>query len=122
MEALLGAGIILLVWAVIMILIIGSFWKVNTKAGKPGWAAIVPIYNMMVLAEIGGKPNWWGLLILIPFAGLIFYIIILNDVAKSFGKGVGMTILMIFGIGWLILGWGGAQYQGGGGNMPPQQI
>ena len=110
--AALGAFLFVIV-GIAAVLIIG-IWKVFTKAGKPGWASIVPIYNMMVMAEITGKPNWWGLLPLIPFVGLIFTIMIMHGVAEKFGKGIGMTILMIFGIGWLILGFGSAQYQGSG--------
>ena len=115
MEALLALGAGLVIIAVPIAVLIIGVWKVFTKAGKPGWASIVPIYNMMVMAEITGKPNWWGLLCLIPFVGLIFAIILLHGVAEKFGKGIGMTILMIFGIGWLILGFGSAQYQGSGG-------
>ena len=114
MEALLGLGAVLFVMLGIVAVLIIGMWKVFTKAGKPGWASIVPIYNVMVMAEIAGKPNWWGLLCLIPFVGWIFGIIITAGVAKNFGQGIGMTILMIFGIGWLILGFGSAQYQGSG--------
>ncbi len=114
MEALLALGAGLVIIAVPIAVLIIGIWKVFTKAGKPGWAAIVPIYSIMVMAEIAGKPNWWGLLCLIPFVGLIFTIMIMHGVAEKFGKGIGMTILMIFGIGWLILGFGSAQYQGSG--------
>ena len=115
MEALLGLGAVLFVIVGIAAVCIIAMWKVFTKAGKPGWASIVPIYSIMVMAEIAGKPSWWGLLIFIPFVGFIFGIIIMAGVAKNFGQGIGMTILMIFGIGWLILGFGSAQYQGSGG-------
>ncbi|HIG81801.1 MAG TPA: signal peptidase I [Verrucomicrobiales bacterium] len=118
MEALLALGAGLVIIAVPIAVLIIGIWKVFTKAGKPGWAAIVPIYSIMVMAEIAGKPNWWGLLCLIPFVGLIFTIMIMHGVAEKFGKGIGMTILMIFGIGWLILGFGSAQYQGGGVAQP----
>ena len=114
MEALLALGVGLVIIVVPIAVLIIGIWKVFTKAGKPGWAAIVPIYSMMVMAEIAGKPNWWGLLCLIPFVGLIFAIMIMHGVAEKFGKGIGMTILMFFGIGWLILGFGSAQYQGSG--------
>jgi hypothetical protein len=118
MDTLLALGAGLVMIAVLIAVLIIGVWKVFTKAGKPGWASIVPIYNMMVMAEITGKPNWWGLLCLIPFVGFIFAIILLHGVAEKFGKGIGMTILMIFGIGWLILGFGSAQYQGGGVAQP----
>lgn len=120
--AVLAGGLVFLaIWGAICILMIASMWKVFAKAGKPGWAAIVPIYNMMVLAEIGGKPNWWGLLCLIPLANIIVFIILYIEVAKAFGKGAGFGICMLLfaPICWPILAFGSAQYVGAGGH--PQQ-
>jgi len=96
------------------ILMIAAWWKVFTKAGQPGWACIIPIYNLYVWCKIVRRPWWWILLMLIPFVNFIILIILIIDLANSFGKGVG------FGIGWLllaviffpILGFGSAQYQG----------
>lgn len=110
-----GAAIfILVVELALLILIIVGFWKVFEKAGHPGWAAIVPIYNMYILCKIAGRPAWWVILLLIPCVNLIVSAIVSIDVAKSFGKDVG------YGIGlWLLsfifypmLGFGSAQYQG----------
>lgn len=94
-----------------------SIWKVYTKAGKPGWAAIIPVYNIIVLMEIVGKPVWWILLLFIPIVNIIILIIIYHELSKSFGKDVGFTIGLIFlniiFIG--ILGFGNAEYLGPGG-------
>lgn len=89
-----GVGGIIYV-AIIVILIIAN-WKIFEKAGKPGWAAIIPIYNVIVLLEIIGKPLWWFILMLIPIVNFIFGIIMLNELSKSFGKGVGFTIGLLF--------------------------
>ena len=104
----------LLVYLIFIVLIIASMWKVFTKAGKPGWAAIVPFYNTVVLLEIAGRPIWWLLLLFIPFVNIVFAVIVMNDLAKSFGKGVGMTLLLLFlpFIGLPILAFGSATYQG----------
>jgi len=109
----IGMGIMICYLAVLLLIIIGM-WKVFEKAGKPGWAAIIPIYNLVVLLEIVGKPIWWIILMLIPLVNLIVYIIILVELAKRFGKGVGFAIgLLIFPfICFPILGFGNAQYQG----------
>jgi len=85
--------ILMLVIAIVMII---SLWKIFEKAGKPGWACIVPIYNNMVMAEIGGKESWFGLLPMIPYIGIIWSIWIQNRLSKSFGKEVGFTLGMIF--------------------------
>ena len=113
----MGAAIIVVYLAIVIFLIV-SVWKVFAKAGKPGWAAIVPIYNMIVLLQICGRPVWWIILMLIPFVNIIIIIIVYNDLSKSFGQGVGFTIGLIFlGIIFLpILAFGSSyKYIGPGG-------
>jgi len=85
-------------WLAFMILMIAACWKIFTKAGQPGWASIIPIYNWYILCKIVGRPGWWVILLLIPFVNFIVGIILCIDLAKSFGKGVG------FGIGLILLG------------------
>jgi hypothetical protein len=96
----------------ISVVIIAAMWKIFSKAGQPGWAAIIPIYNLIVWCKIVGRPAWWVLLWLICFP--IFHIILCIDLAKSFGKGVGFTVGLIFlsVIFFPILGFGNATYQG----------
>ena len=98
----------------IFVLLIASMWKVFAKAGKPGWAAIIPIYNIIVLLEIVGRPLWWILLLLVPLVNLVVMIMVYIDLAKAFGKGVGFAIGMILlsFIFWPILGFGSARYMG----------
>jgi hypothetical protein len=67
--AIFGASL-LIVYLVIIVVMIASNWKIHEKAGKPGWTAIVPIYNTVVLLELTGKPIWWIALLLIPFVNL----------------------------------------------------
>jgi len=111
--------VILLLELVIIGFMIASMWKLFTKAGKPGWAAIVPIYNTIVLLEIAGKPWWWLFLFMIPIAGLIFAIITINQVAIAFGKTSGFTVgLILLPIVFFpILAWGDSVY-----NAPQKAI
>lgn len=100
---------------IIFLIVVIGLWKVFVKAGEPGWAAIIPIYNYYVILKIVGRPWWWLLLLLIPFVNLIITIIVAIDLAKSFGKDAiyGIILLWLFnGIGFLILGFGDAEYQG----------
>src|SRR5437868_8227089 len=96
------------------LLIIVAMWKVFTKAGQPGWASIIPIYNLYIWCKIVGRSGWWVLLMLIPFVNFIIMIILCIDLAKSFGKGAGFGLGIAFlGIIFLpILGFGSAEYQG----------
>ena len=104
----------LLFWLVLGVLVIAAMWKLFTKAGKPGWAAIIPIYNFIVLLEIVGRPVWWVILLFIPFVNFVVDIILMIDLAKSFGKSTGYAIGMIFlpFIFLPMLGFGSAQYMG----------
>jgi hypothetical protein len=79
--------------------VIAGVWRVFEKAGQPGWAAIVPIYNGLVLAEVAGKEMWWGILLLIPFVNIVIAIILCLAIAEKFGQGAG------FGIGLAFLGF-----------------
>ena len=111
--AAMGTGV-LIFYLVILVLMVASMWKIFTKAGKPGWAAIIPIYNFIVLLEIVGKPIWWILLLIIPLVNFIILIIVTHRLSLSFGQGVGTTILLIIlpFIGYPILGFGSAAYVG----------
>ena len=94
-----------------------AMWKIFTKANKPGWASIVPIYSTIIFLEIIGKPWWWLLLMLIPFVNIIFIIWSWNLMSKSFGKSEGFTIGIIFlSIIFIsILGFGNSKYIGPAG-------
>jgi hypothetical protein len=103
----------MVVWLAIAVLLIAAMWKVFVKAGKPGWAALIPIYNVIVLLEIAGKPLWWFILLLIPFVNIIVLIIVALAVARNFGKGTGfgLGLALLSPIFYPILAWGDAQYQ-----------
>ena len=101
-------------WLAITIVIIAACWKIFVKAGQPGWASIIPIYNIYIWCKIVGRPAWWIILMLIPLVNFIICIILCIDLAKSFGKGAGFGIgLALLGVIFFpILGFGSAQYQG----------
>ncbi len=98
--AVAGAmGFMLIVELVLLVILIVSMWMIFQKAGKPGWAAIIPIYNVIVLFEIVGLQWYWIFIFLVMFipviGGLVllafgFYLAYL--LAKSFGKDVGFAV------------------------------
>lgn len=98
-----------------LVFMIASVWKVFEKAGKPGWAILIPIYNLVVFLEIVNKPLWWILLFFIPGVNFAAALMLNIELAKSFGKdsgfGLGLTFLSF--IFYPILGFGDAQHLGG---------
>ena len=89
--ALFG-GVFFLVWLAVVVLIFASLWKIFEKAGKPGWAGIVPIYNAVVLLEIVGRPIWWIILLLVPCVNFVFGILLCIDLARPEPERVVKTI------------------------------
>ena len=113
LGAAIGFGFMLVMLA-FALLMVASAWKVFTKAGEPGWACLVPIYNMIVLLKIAGKPAWWFILMLIPLVNLIVAIMVSISLAERFGKGTGFGLGLAFlsPIFYPILAFGDARYQG----------
>jgi len=96
-------------------LLVVSFWRIFEKAGKPGWAAIIPIYNLVVWCEIINKPAWWAILMLIPYIGIIWQIWATNLLVKKFGKDEGFTVGCAFlpFVFYPILAFGDAKFKDG---------
>ncbi|MEO1050547.1 MAG: DUF5684 domain-containing protein [Bacteroidota bacterium] len=104
--------IFIIIYLGVIVLMIASFWKLFERAGKPGWASIIPIYSNIVQLEIIRKPLWWIAMLLIPVVNLIFAIWITNLFVKSFGKSEGFTVgcLLLPFIFWPMLAFGDNPY------------
>jgi len=109
-----GSPALSLIYLVVFVFFAAVFWRIFTKAGEPGWAGIIPIYNLLVLLKIVGRPWWWIFLLVIPFVNLITLIIVYVDLAKSFGKGGGFAVglILLSVIFFPILAWGSSTYVG----------
>lgn len=115
---LAASGTMMLIFLAIAAVFVIGAWKVFVKAGQPGWACIIPIYNIYVLTQIAGKPAWWVLLFFVPLVNLVAAILISIDIAKAFGQSAAFGIVLLFllgGIGYLVLGFGNYRYQGPAG-------
>lgn len=103
MEALLALGTAFIVVMVILfIFMVVAMWILFEKAGQPGWAAIIPIYNILIWIKIAGKEWWWifGILIaLIPVVGqilaIVWSVLIWHGISKNFGKDAGYTVGLV---------------------------
>jgi hypothetical protein len=120
-AAILGGGMGLVGLALAVVVIVGM-WKVFEKAGKPGWASLIPIYNLIVLLEIIGKPLWWIVLFFLPCVNFIAFVLVGIEVAKAFGKdtlyGIGLALLPF--IFYPMLGFGSARYVGAAAGAAPR--
>lgn len=120
-----GWVIFITIFAILLVIEIVAIWKIFVKAGRPGWAAVIPVYNYWVLFEISGKPGWWALfavpgflhVLTISFLSsiilIVLYIIAALELAKRFKKDTTFAVvgLIIFSyIGLLILGFGDDKY------------
>lgn len=106
-------AIVSLVYLVMIVAAIAGMWKVFEKAGQPGWAAIVPIYNLFVLLQIVNKPTWWIVLLLLPLINIVILIIVTIALAEKFGKGGGFAVGMVFlpFVFYPMLGFGDERFQ-----------
>ena len=110
----------ILMLAVAVVFIIG-LWKVFVKAGQPGWAVLIPIYNAYILLKIAGRPGWWILLFMIPLVNIVIVALVSIDVAKSFGQSAVFGLVLLFllcGVGYLFLGFGKYRYVGPAASVP----
>ena len=86
---------------VIFSLVLAAFyvycaWRIFEKAGKPGWAALIPIFNTLIQLEIVQRPLWWVFLMFVPGVNLVITVIIIFDLAKVFGKDNGFAFGLLF--------------------------
>ena|SRR5947209_15791732 len=110
----MGGTIGTLIYLAIVVAEIAAVWRMFMKANEPGWAAIIPIYNTIVLLKLAGRPAWWFLLLLIPIVNLVLWWIVSQDLSKAFGRGTGFGVATFFFsfVTFPILGFGSDQYQG----------
>jgi hypothetical protein len=103
-----------IIWSVFMVFVVVCLWKIFEKAGQPGWAAIIPIYNVIILLQIVNRPIWWIILLFIPIVNVVMGFVLAFDLAKSFGKGTGFALGLVFLslIFYAILAFGDAEYIG----------
>ena len=110
-------GVLIFIYVALIVFMIACGWKIFTKAGQPGWAYIIPIYDTIILLKIVGKPWWWIFLFCVPIVNIVIAIMMTHLLAKSFGKDVGYTLGLLFLpiIFYPILAFGDAEYEGPAG-------
>jgi hypothetical protein len=106
------SGTYVIIYLIFLVLVIAGVWMTFVKAGRPGWGAIIPFYNVYLMIKVAGRPGWWLILYFIPIVNLIVWIIVALDIAKHFGHGAGFGILLILfrEIMFLVLGFGSSKY------------
>jgi hypothetical protein len=98
---------------------VAGAWRILAKAGKPGWLALVPVYNLVALCRIAGKPGWWVALFAVPIVNIIIHLTLGIAIANAFGKrarfGLGLGVWPTQPLFFALLGFGGATYRGASG-------
>lgn len=111
-----GAGVAIgvIVALAFVVLMIAALWVIFANAGQRGWLAIIPIINYYVILRMVGRPGWWIILYFIPFVNIVVMIIVMLDLARVHGKGVGFGVgLILLPIIFLpMLAWGSAEFRG----------
>lgn len=135
MGTILFLIVVALAFTFIVILTIVAVWRVFEKAGKPGWAVLVPFYNAWTLAEVGDQSGWWGLVMtlsiiryddlnannrtlenlvfLFTLIGIAIYFKISLNVAKNFNQSnsFGIFLALIPIVGYPMLAFGPAPFK-----------
>lgn len=88
--------LILAVELIVAVMSIMVMWSIYERAGQPGWASIVPIYNVIILLKIAGRPAWWFLLMMIPVVNFIILFMICMDLAVAFDRGIPFAAGLFF--------------------------
>lgn len=97
MALLFFSGTFIVVYLVFLAFFIAVYWVLFAKAGQPGWASIIPIYNSIIYLKIAGKAWYWLLLYLIPVVNIVVSILVLQAFLKAYGRGsAGSVLLAIF--------------------------
>lgn len=106
-------GIVVVIYLAVFVGYIAGMWKTFEKAGHPGWAAIVPIYNIWILTKIAGKEPLYFVLCLIPCVNIVAIILVSIGVAEKFGKsqGYGVGLALLGFVFYPMLGFGEDRYQ-----------
>lgn len=106
-------AILLYVWVAL------ALSAVFRKAGEEPWRAWVPVLNTIVVLRLGRLSGWLVLLIVVPVVGALAFFVItiiaLQRINRSFGLGVGMTVLgaLLFPVWASVVGWGSARWLAG---------
>lgn len=104
-------GLLGLIAAVLSVL---ALREILIKAGRPGWAALVPVYDLVELLRVAGRPWWWLFLLLIPLANAAAFLFVCFDLARAFGRSrlFGLGLLALAPVFQLVLAYGSAEYVG----------
>jgi hypothetical protein len=110
------AAIYSVVWLGIVVVLIAAYWRIFAKAGRPGWASLVPIYNVVTLLHITGRSGWWTLGMFVPLLNIFVVLRLVFELAGAFGRGLGFGfgLLLLSPIFVPVLGFGESRYVGRG--------
>jgi len=99
----------------IFVVFCAAMWRIFTKAGRPGWEGIIPIYNFYVMSQFLRMPPWTVLLLFVPVVNFLAVIVFTHRLMMAFGKDILWTIGGIIPVTnpfvFLALAFGDARFQ-----------
>jgi hypothetical protein len=79
-------------------------YRLYEKAGQPGIAALVPVWNIIVFLRIVGRPARDGWKMLIPIWGQFYFIPkVWIEVCQSFGKRSTLDYILVIALNGLYI-------------------
>lgn len=76
----------LILVAILLIPFHYGLWNFFKKAGKKGWEALIPFYNLYVIQKLTGKPAYWVIACIFPGINIIVFYAMIMNLYRSFGK------------------------------------
>ena len=103
---------IVLVAALIVIIELVALWGIFTKAKKPGFISLIPIYNIISLLNLAKLKAYHFILLCIPVVGLYSWYRLSMNLAQVFKKkpSFGWGLFFLNPIFTIILGFGDSEY------------
>ncbi|MBQ0004358.1 MAG: hypothetical protein KBS68_00675 [Clostridiales bacterium] len=102
---------------ILYILLMIACWKIFTKAGEPGWTALIPFYNLYKLFKITMGNGFFVILCFLPFFNFLALILLGINTARAFNRPplFALGLILLPSVFLIILGFSNAQYVGPGG-------
>ena len=90
------AGVPFLIFVAIYLYHAFCQFYIAQKIGHPSaWWAFIPVLNFYQPVQLSGKPWWWFLLLFVPVANIICWVIVWMEIAKKRDKSPVWGVMLL---------------------------